>query len=166
MTASNRSERQRVLDLGLSDGDFAAKLAGFATRCGLEDPVVWTRRVVTDRENWGLSFGNWRIDERRRATVAIEVRELGLPAAGDNAEELNKYQALRAIVGQPYLLTGDNGVRELTARFTVQPSPIKVDALQRFRVEIVSENGGPIGRIAYKDKGHGRSPSTRSNWPN
>ncbi|MGW1735079.1 methylation-associated defense system ATP-binding protein MAD8 [Streptomyces sp. NPDC001999] len=153
LTAANRSERQRVLDLGLSDGDFAAKLAGFATRCGLEDPVVWTRRVVTDRENWGLSFGNWRIDERRRATVAIEVRELGLPTAGDNAEELKKYQALRAIVGQPYLLTGDNGVRELTARFTVQPSPVKVDALQRFRVEIVSENGGPIGRIAYKDKG-------------
>ncbi|NEE07710.1 hypothetical protein G3M58_14765, partial [Streptomyces sp. SID7499] len=60
LTSSNRSERQRVLDLGLNDADFAIKLAGFATRCGLEDPVAWTRRIVVDRENWGLSFGNWR----------------------------------------------------------------------------------------------------------
>ncbi|WP_243436562.1 ATP-binding protein [Streptomyces sp. FH025] len=158
LTSSNRSERQRVLDLGLSDAGFAAKLAGFATRCGLEDPVAWTRRVVVDHENWGLSFGNWRIDERRRATVAIDVRELGLPTAGDNAEELKSYQALQAMVGQPYLLAGEKGARELTARFAVQPSPLKVDGLERFRVEIVSENGGPIGRAAHIGKGTRAKP--------
>lgn len=158
LTASNRSERQRVLDLGLNDADFAAKLAGFATRCGLEDPVRWTRRVVVDRENWGLSFGNWRIDARRRATVSIDVRELGLPSAGDNAEEQATYPALQAMAGQPYLLAGEKGVRELTARFAVQPSPLKVDGLERFRVEIVSESGGPIGRIAHITKGTRAKP--------
>ncbi|MFJ4095259.1 ATP-binding protein [Kitasatospora sp. NPDC089913] len=158
LTSSNRSERQRILDLGLSDAEFAAKLAGFATRCGLEDPVAWTRRVVVDRENWGLSFGNWRIDERRRATVAIDVRELGLPAAGDSAEELRKNAALQAMIGQPYLCAGEKGARELTARFAVQPSPLKVDGLERFRVEIVSENGGPIGRAAHIGKGTRAKP--------
>ncbi|WP_369151482.1 hypothetical protein [Streptomyces sp. R17] len=153
LTGSTRSERQRVLDLGLNDADFAARLAGFATRCGLEEPVAWTRRIVVDRENWGLSFGNWRIDERRRAIVSIEVRELGLPAAGDNPEDLRAYPALEAMVGQPYLLAGEKGVREVTARFSVQPDARKVDGLERFRVEIVSENGGPIGRIAYRGKG-------------
>ncbi|MFF1602448.1 hypothetical protein ACFVYV_33975 [Streptomyces mirabilis] len=153
LTSSPRSERQRVLDLGLSDGDFAAHLAAFATRCGLEDPAAWTRRIVVDRENWGLSFGNWRIDERRRATVSIEVRELGLPTAGDNAEDIRAYPALSAMAGQPYLLAGEKGVHEITARFAVQPDPRRVEGLERFRVEIVSENGGPIGRIAHVAKG-------------
>lgn len=162
LTTSSRSERQRVLDLGLTDADFAGRLAGFATRCGLEDPATWTRRIVVDRENWTLSFGNWRIDERRRATVSIQVRTLGLPAAGDNAEELQAHPALEAIVGQPYLLAGDEGVRELTPRFTIEPSPLKVEGLERFRVEIVSESGGPIGRIAHVTKGTRAKPDYKA----
>ncbi|MFH8595329.1 methylation-associated defense system ATP-binding protein MAD8 [Streptomyces rimosus] len=162
LTTSSRSERQRVLDLGLNDADFAGRLAGFATRCGLEDPATWTRRIVVDRENWSLSFGNWRVDERRRATVSIEVRELGLPSAGDNAEELQAHPALEAIVGQPYLLAGDKGVRTLTARFTIEPSPLKVEGLERFRVEIVSESGGPIGRIAHVTKGTRAKPEYKA----
>lgn len=149
LTASTRSERQRVLDLGLVDTEFTSRLASFASRCGLDDASVWTRRIVVDRENWALSFGNWRVDERRRARVSIEVGELGLPAAGDNAQELHDYPALQAMAGQPYLLAGEQGVRELTARFVVQPDPRKVEGLDRFRVEIVFENGGPIGRIAH-----------------
>ncbi|MEV7706917.1 ATP-binding protein [Mesorhizobium sp. B2-3-3] len=162
LATSSRSERQRVLDLGLTDADFAGRLAGFATRCGLEDPATWTRRIVVDRENWSLSFGNWRVDERRRATVSIEVRELGLPAAGDNAEELQAHPALEAIVGQPYLLAGDKGVRDLAPRFTIEPSPLKVEGLDRFRVEIVSESGGPIGRIAHVTKGTRAKPDYKA----
>ena len=153
LTDSPRSERQRVLDLGLTENDFAARLAAFATRCGLEEPKSWTRRIVVERENWGLSFGNWRIDERRRATVSIEVRELGLPSAGDNPQHLKDYPALAAMAGQPYLLTGEKGVRDITARFTVQPEPRTVEGLEKFRVELVSENGGPIGRIVHVGKG-------------
>ncbi|MFJ2203232.1 hypothetical protein [Streptomyces violaceusniger] len=157
LTTSPRSERQRVLDLGLSDGDFAARLAGFATRCGLEDPAVWTRRIVVERENWGLSFGHWRIDERHRATVAIDVRELGLPLAGDNTADVNSHPALAAIVGQPYLLAGEKGMREMTARFAVEPDPRTVEGLERFRVEIVTEGGDPIGRFVHKGKGTRRT---------
>jgi hypothetical protein len=153
LTDSPRSERQRVLGLGLTDGGFAARLAAFAARCGLEEPKVWTRRIVVDRENWALSFGNWRIDERRRTSVSIDVRELGLPSAGDNPQHLSDYPALATMAGQPYLLTGEKGVRDITARFTVQPAPRTVEGLEKFRVEIVSESSGPIGRIAHVDKG-------------
>lgn len=155
LTTSTRSERQRVLDLGLVDTEFTARLAGFASRCGLDDASAWTRRIVVDRENWALSFGNWRVGERKRARVSIEVGELGLPAAGDSAQELQDYPALQAMAGQPYLLAGEQGVRDLTARFAVQPDPRKVEGLDRFRVEIVSENGGPIGRIAQVATGRG-----------
>ncbi|MFI9463272.1 methylation-associated defense system ATP-binding protein MAD8 [Streptomyces xiamenensis] len=158
LTGSPRSERQRVLDLGLSDGGFAARLASFATRCGLEEPAVWTRRIVVDRENWGLSFGNWRIDEQRRATVSIDVRELGLPSSGDNPQHLREYPALVTMAGQPYLLTGEKGVRDIIVRFTVQPDPRTVEGLERFRVEIVSEDGGPIGKSIPITKGKKAKP--------
>lgn len=153
LTASQRSERQRVLDLGLSDRDFASHLAAFASRCGLEDPAAWTRRIVVERENWPLSFGNWHIEERRRAAVSIDVRDLGLPTVGDSAEDAHAHPALSAIVGQPYLLAGEKGARTLAVRFAVQPDPRKVEGLTRFRVEIVSETGGPIGRTVHKGKG-------------
>ncbi|MGI5206148.1 methylation-associated defense system ATP-binding protein MAD8 [Spirillospora sp. CA-108201] len=158
LTDSPRSERQRALDLGLSDSAFAARLAAFATRCGLEEPTVWTRRIVIERENWSLSFGNWRIDERRRATVSIDIRELGLPSAGDNSQHLKDYPALAAMAGQPYLLSGEKGIRDVTARFAVQPDPRTVEGLEKFRVEIVSEDGGPIGRVAHVSKGKTAKP--------
>ncbi|MEW2402245.1 hypothetical protein [Streptomyces sp. NPDC046862] len=146
LTESARSERQRVLELGLTDSEFAVRLAGFVARCGLEDRVAWTRRIVVDRENWALSFGNWRLDDRQRASISIDVQELGLPRAGDVPDDLAAYPALSAIAGQPYLLAGPKGVSELLARFTVDPVPRKVEGLARFRVEIASEKSGPIGR--------------------
>ncbi|MFD8303213.1 hypothetical protein ACFV29_12810 [Streptomyces sp. NPDC059690] len=149
LTESTRSERQRVLELGLIDSEFTTRLAGFAARCGLEDPVVWTRRIVVDRENWALSFGNWRLDDRRRASVSIDLQDLGLPRAGDVPDDLATYPALSAIAGQPYLLAGPKGVSELIYRFTVQPDPRKVEGLNRFRVEIASEKSGSIGRSAH-----------------
>ncbi|MDQ1015770.1 methylation-associated defense system ATP-binding protein MAD8 [Streptomyces afghaniensis] len=153
LSESTRSERQRVLELGLSDSEFTGRLAGFAARWGLEDRVVWTRRIVVDRENWALSFGNWRLDDRRRALVSIDVQELGLPRAGDVPDDLVAYPALSAIAGQPYLLAGPKGVSELIALFMVQPDPRKVEGLARFRVEIASEKSGPIGRSAHASVG-------------
>ncbi|KFZ79515.1 hypothetical protein ED92_19180 [Amycolatopsis sp. MJM2582] len=153
LTESTRSERQSVLELGLTDSEFASRLAGFAARCGLEDRVAWTRRIVVDRENWALSFGNWRLDDRRRASVSIDMQELGLPHSGDVPDDLAEYPALSAIAGQPYLLAGPKGVSELVARFTVQPDPRKVEGLARFRVEIASEKSGPIGRSTHVSVG-------------
>jgi hypothetical protein len=150
---STRSERQRVLTLDLVDSDFAHRMASFAARRGLEDPLEWTRSIVVDRENWGLSFGNWKLEERRRSSVTIGVRELELPHAGDKPEHLNTYPALTAISGQPYLLAGPKGQADLTIRFTVEPDPRKVEGLRRFRVELISESAGPIGRATHVSVG-------------
>lgn len=153
LTESTRSERQRVLELGLTEPEFTNRLADFAVRHGLEDRVAWTRRIVVDRGYWPLSFGNWRLDDRRHASVSIDVSELDLPTVGDKPEHLLAYPALSAVAGQPYLLAGPKGVNELEVRFTVQPDPRKVADLARFRVEITSEKSGPIGRNAYTSVG-------------
>ncbi|MFE5485854.1 hypothetical protein [Streptomyces sp. NPDC056527] len=149
ITFSSRSERQRVLELGFTDEEFTKKFADFATRSGFDDPASWTRRIVVDRENWGLSFGNWRLKERQLVGVAIDVQELELPRAGDVAADLNEHVELQSIAGQPYLLAGPRGVSQITARFTVDPDPRRVDGLQRFRVEICSERSGPIGQMTH-----------------
>ncbi|MEV0701815.1 hypothetical protein AB0I53_28420 [Saccharopolyspora sp. NPDC050389] len=153
LSEPTRSERHRVLELGLTDPNFTNRLAGFAARCGLEDRVAWTRRIVVDRENWSLSFSNWHLDDRRRPSVSIDMQELELPRAGDVPNDLAAYPSLSAIAGQPYLLAGPKGVNELIARFIVQPAPRKVEGLARFRVEIASDKSGPIGRSTHVSVG-------------
>ena len=52
-----------MLELGLTDVAFRAKLAAFVAETGLDDPREWTRRIVVDRANWPLSFHRWPLRE-------------------------------------------------------------------------------------------------------
>lgn len=149
LSEPTRSERQRVMGLGLTDPEFTKRLAEFVARFGLEDRTAWTRRIVVDRANWALSFGNWSIDARQRASLSIEVDELPLPHAGDVPEHLAAYPSLAAVAGQPYLLAGQKGVNEFVVGFTVKPAPRNVDGVVRFRVDVASEKSGPIGRSTH-----------------
>ena len=63
LTWSAKSERGRVLDLGLADRGFRAELGNFAAEAGLEDPRAWTRRIVHDRSCWGLAFNKWEFED-------------------------------------------------------------------------------------------------------
>src|SRR5207249_6878046 len=62
LTWSGKSERGRVLELGLSERSFRTQLANFLAEVGLEDPRSWTRCIVTERENWKFSFHHWKFD--------------------------------------------------------------------------------------------------------
>jgi hypothetical protein len=59
LATPDRPERQRVLELGLTDDAFRARLAAFAAETGLDEPREWARRIVVDRGNWPLSFHRW-----------------------------------------------------------------------------------------------------------
>ncbi len=63
LSATERPERQRVIELGLTDSRFRQRLAEFLVRTGLEDVRAWTRRIVVDRENWNLAFQHWPLRE-------------------------------------------------------------------------------------------------------
>ncbi|MEU6559116.1 methylation-associated defense system ATP-binding protein MAD8 [Nocardia nova] len=139
-------ERQRVLGLGVSDSAFIAKLAGFAGRIGLEDRNTWTRRVITDRENRELTFDKWPAPRSRETSIGIDIHTLELPRVGDHAEHLERYQALKSLAGQPYLIAGTNGTKSLSAKFKVDTPLTPSDGLFKLRAEIVAEDGGPTGR--------------------
>ena len=80
LTWSGRSERGRVVELGLSERAFRTQLANFLAEIGLGEPRVWTRCIATERENWKFSFHRWKFDEDevRPDAIFVEVVETSL----------------------------------------------------------------------------------------
>ncbi|MDR7303499.1 methylation-associated defense system ATP-binding protein MAD8 [Haloactinomyces albus] len=157
MATPTRPERGRVIDLGLTDPAYTARLAEFAVRAGLEDPKAWTRRIVVDRENWGLAFQHWPLpEELTHERVRVDVGELPLRRAGENPGDHDD-QIRSTIIGQQYLPTGAQGTNQLAVSFQVSPAPRQVAGLSRFIVALISEDSGPTGvvtsvRVGTKSK--------------
>ncbi|MGY1782245.1 methylation-associated defense system ATP-binding protein MAD8 [Geodermatophilus sp. SYSU D01036] len=140
-------ERQRVLSLGLTDADFTARLARFAGKIGLEDRAVWTRRIITDRDNRSLTFDRWPAPSEREIQLKIDVHAVGLPVVGDDPEHVKTYPVLETLAGQPYLIAGPAGAKDIAATIAIDPALTTADGLLKLRVELVSEDGEPTGKV-------------------
>jgi hypothetical protein len=145
LSGADRTIRQRVIALHLTDGPFRARLADFLTRTGVEETRSWTRRIVVDPTNWTLAFNRWPLpDEQPTPVVTVKVGDLDLPAAGARSEHTD-HPVLRSITGQPYLLAGAAGLTQFAVTFEVSPDPRQVRGLARFVVRLMSEDAGPTG---------------------
>ncbi|RKS78817.1 hypothetical protein BZB76_0251 [Actinomadura pelletieri DSM 43383] len=145
---AERPERQRVIELGLTDTAFRARLADLLARTGLEDPRAWTRQIVVDKANWNLAFHRWPLrEERTTEALRITVDELQLPKAGDSAEHAGN-AVLKNIIGQPFLHGGPQGPNQLAVTFQVEPDPRQVAGLASFVAHLISEDSGPTGVTA------------------
>lgn len=141
LTFSTKSERSRVLDLRLKDRAFRAKLSDFFIESGLEDPLVWTRRIVAQKQLWALSFDKWEFEDGAGFTqqLRVEVLELGLPVIQENEAD----SRLRQLIGQQVLLIGKNGPKAFKVKFRVDPAPDKVPGVHHFRLQVVARETGP-----------------------
>lgn len=142
LTNSSRSERGRVIDLKLKSADLRARLGEFLTIVGLEDPPSWCRKIVLDSANWPLSFDKWE-PEDTTATDSVCVEVLGndvatLPDQGEGSPA-------QAIAGQPCLILGSKGTASFSVTFRVTPHPSQINGLDRFEVQIVSQDRGLTG---------------------
>ncbi|PSL08136.1 DNA helicase HerA-like ATPase [Haloactinopolyspora alba] len=146
LSRSDLAERQRVLSLGLADPGFIARLGRFVGKIGLEDRGIWTRRIITDRDNRGLTFDKWPAPNEREVQVEIDVHIVGLPVVGDDAEHLKNYPVLETLAGQPYLIAGPTGAKDIAATFGIGPALTTADGLLKLRVELVAEDGEPTGK--------------------
>ncbi|MEV7646883.1 hypothetical protein [Arthrobacter sp. NPDC089319] len=146
LSRSELDERQRVLSLGLPDPHFTSCLARFAGKVGLEDRAVWTRRIITDRDNRILTFDKWPAPSEREVQLKIEVHAVGLPIVGDDPEHLKIYPVLETLAGQPYIIAGPTGAKDIGADFSIDPALTSADGLLKLRVELVSEDGEPTGK--------------------
>jgi len=156
LSRADRSVRQRVVDLRLTDAAFRTRVAELLTDAGRDASANWTRRIVVDRANWGLSFHRWPLPQDRVATaVRITLAELALPRAGGRHEHRD-HPVLDTITGQAYLPGGASGHNQLPVAFEVTPDPRQVRGLTSFTVQLMSEESGPTGVHAVVKVGTNR----------
>lgn len=147
LARTDRPERQRVVELGLTDVAFRQKLAKLVAETGLDDLREWTRRIVVDRANWPLSFGNWPLGGNPETEpIKLAVGDLALPRIGDKPEHAD-HPLLQNLDGQLFMLSGPHGTNQFGVTFEVQSDPKQIPALARFSAQIVSEDSGPTGVV-------------------
>ena len=141
LTFSTKSDRSRVLDLKLKDRTLRAKLSDFLVESGLEDPVVWSRRMVSERQFWSLSFDKWDFEDGAgfAQQLRVEVLELGLPVIQEDETD----SRLRQLIGQQVLLIGKNGPKSFKVRFRSDPAPDSLPSLHHFRLQVIARESGP-----------------------
>lgn len=150
LTWSPRSERGRVLDLGLKNRAFRNKLGEFLSEAGVEDTRAWTRRIVLDRSLWELAFNRWEFEDggAEPESICISSVMTDLPVM-DEAKAGEKFEQL---IGQRVLPLGTHGLKKFSVTFQVDPIPKKVQGLEKFVAQVVSKSGGPIGLARAKKK--------------
>jgi DNA phosphorothioation-dependent restriction protein DptH len=149
LTWSSRSERGRVLELGLKRGPFQTQLGEFLADAGVEDPREWTRRIVLDRTCWKFAFHRWEFEESHdeRGCVFIGDVSVELPQVGENPPDA-KLQELKA--EERVLVVGKGGLRKFNVGFRVDPHPSRVEGLAKFVAQVISQETGPVGLVRTK----------------
>ena len=154
LTYSTKSERGRVLELGLEEKDFRTKLSAFLSETGLEDPTHWTSRIVTEKANWVLSFDKWVFGDGGgfEQKLRVEVLDLSLPIVSENESD----PRLRSLsVNTPVLVVGKGGPKSFKVTFRSHPAPEKATGVDHFRVQVVARETGPMGFTKRKKKWSG-----------
>ncbi len=153
LTFSTKSERSRVLDLKIKDRVFRSKLSDFFAETGLEDPMLWSRRIVVERQLWPLSFDKWNFEDGSGFSqqLRVEVLEVGLPVIQENEADAR----LRQLIGQQVLLIGKSGPRSFKVKFRSDPAPESIPALHHYRLQIVARESGPTSFTKKKNSWKG-----------
>lgn len=149
LTWSSRSERGRVLELGLKKGPFQAQFGEFLTDASVEDPREWTRRIVLDRACWKFAFQRWEFEESTDNQDSVFIGEVAaeLPHVGENPTDA-KLQELKA--NEKLLVVGRGGLRRFNVVFRVDRPPSRVAGLARFVAQVISKETGPVGLARSK----------------
>lgn len=148
LTGSDKTERGRVVELGLVDGSFRAELGAFLEQVGADDPRIWTRRIALDPAAWRFSFDKWQLPDsgQQPDQVCIYGVEIDLPEVPASTVDVR----LRELIKQKYLPLGPTGVRSAEVSFSVSPVPNRVNRLSKFLVQLVSRDAGPVGNAKVK----------------
>jgi hypothetical protein len=147
-TWSGRSDRGRVLELGLSNRGFRTLLGNFIAEAGVEDPRAWTRKIVLDRSNWPLAFNRWEFEDGGTEPDSVCVHDVttDLPVL----EDKNAGDRLDQLVGQQILPLGPEGLKKFSTTFQVDPLPSRVQGLAKFTAQVISKEHGPVGLVRAK----------------
>ena len=140
------------------------QLGNFAAEAGLEDPRAWTRRIVHDRNYWGLAFNKWVFDDDTDEPDSVCISDVtaNVPAVPDDETD----QRLSQLAGQRVLPLGKDGLRKFNVNFRVDPLPGKVPGLARFSVQVISREHGPVGLVRTKAAWSSNRPDATVSFTN
>lgn len=143
ITFSTKSERGRILELGLKDKDLRQQLGVFLGEVGVEDPRAWTKRIVADKANWSLSFDKWIFEDGGgfEQQLLVEVFDVDLPIVQEDEED----SKLAPLIQQKVLLIGRSGPKSFKVRFRSDPAPTRLPGLDHFRLQVIRRESGPTG---------------------
>jgi DNA phosphorothioation-dependent restriction protein DptH len=152
VTWSSKTERGRVLELGLKERVFRAQLGELLVDAGVEDPREWTRRIALDRSCWKFAFQHWEFEESHddRGQIFIGDVSVDLPKVGEKPPDA-KLQELKA--EEKILVVGKGGLRRFNVGFRVDPQPSRVEGLAKFVAQVISRETGPVGLVCSKKIG-------------
>ena len=138
-----------MLELGLTDATFRAKLASLRRRARARRPREWTRRIVVDRANWPLSFHRWPLRDDHGDRGGHSSRSANWacpgPATSPSTPTIRCCRTSRASRSSS---PGRRARTSFRSASRSQPDPRQHPGLARFTAQIVSEDSGPTGAVA------------------
>ena len=141
LMTSHKSMRGRITDLGLSDKALESQLFTYFEKYDVQEPETWTPTIATDKSWWSISFDKWAFQEELSLDkVLLTVLEIDLPVIQEGETD----DQLFSLIGQQVLVP--NNRRKIAVKFKVNLHPRKIRGLDHFTVQIVSQNGGPVGK--------------------
>lgn len=156
LMSSHKTVRGRIAELGLNDKILEDRLYAFFEKYNIQEPEIWTHPITVDKYWWCVSFDKWSFHEELSLDqIQIVILSTDLPVIKN--DELD--EQLSGLIGQQVLFPNDR--QKMNIVFEVSPHPTKVNGLDHFSVQIISQNDGPVGKSkkikAWKSK---RSQST------
>ncbi|MCC5789787.1 MAG: ATP-binding protein [Opitutales bacterium] len=150
LTHSARTERGKVLELGLSRETHEEKekvraLGDYFIQAGLDNPRAWNAPLALDRDKYELTFDKWHFADGNDYAVQICVRVTDI-SVEELAEDATYDNRLASLKNQKVLIAGSGGQKQFKVTFETEPHPEKVPAVDHFKFQVVAcDTGAPIG---------------------
>jgi len=141
LMTSHKSVHGRIADLGLSDKALVSRLFTYFEQYDVQEPESWAPSIATNKSWWSISFDKWTFQEELSLDqVLLTVLETDLPVVAEDETD----DQFSSLIGQQVLVPKDR--RKLNVVFEVNPHPRKINGLDHFTVQIISQNDGPVGK--------------------
>ncbi len=164
LTYSDRTSRSRVFEVDLRDQSFRTELSNFLSETGVDDPNRWTRQIIRDRANWKFSFDKWPLEQGQEPvdSLYVKISDLDVPVLDEESAE----EGQEALIGQHVLPIGTQGVRKFGVHFETDPIPANVRGLDRFELQVRSQDGSPVGLVRKRSAWSNNRNSSRVTFKN
>lgn len=138
---SHKSILGRVSGLNLKDVQLEKSIVAFFGKYDVQETKTWMPLIACEKSWWDLAFNKWVFKEDLNLdNIKIYSVETELPEVTEKETD----ERLADLVTQKVLIPSKT--RKMNINFEVYPLPVKVRGLDYFTVQIISKDGGVVGK--------------------